>query len=64
MRSCEVGFLGVRLLPLSSAARYAGGSEATAVQHLVDEALTAGVERALEPALLQSAALDRMLPAR
>ena len=47
---------------VDSLCRYASGGEATAVQHLLDEILTAGVERALDPVLLQASALDRMLP--
>ena len=43
--------------------RYAVGSEATAVQHLLDEAQAAAVERAVDPAVLQPAALERLLPA-
>ncbi len=33
--------------------RYAVGGEAVAVQHLLDEALAAAVDRAIDPALLQ-----------
>ena len=36
-----------------SCCRYAVGGEAVAVQHLLDEALAAAVDRAVDPALLQ-----------
>ncbi len=39
------------------------GGESTAVQHLLDEAQAAAVERAVDPAVLQPAALDKLLPA-
>ena len=39
------------------------GSEATAVQHLLDEAQAAAVERALDPVVLQPAVLEKLLPA-
>ena len=38
------------------------GTEVVAVQHLLDEALAAAVDRAVDPALLQGASLEQLLP--
>ncbi|KAK9813244.1 hypothetical protein WJX72_011382 [[Myrmecia] bisecta] len=41
--------------------RFAQGSEGTIIYHLLDEVLTAAVERSLEPSLLEAPVLDRIM---
>ncbi len=48
---------------MTGARRYAAGPEGAAVAHLLDEVLAAGVERCLEPILLDGHILDRLAAA-
>jgi hypothetical protein len=43
--------------------RYASGSTVATVDALLDEVITAGVERSTDPSLLEPAVLDRILNA-